>query len=205
MRTQFSTLTTQYLEDLLRFRQVVVEVQELLSQRKRKPLNLTEFAILYVRGGRRVPLWIRSIAYKKSQHLNGNDDLELSQIQDICELLKDKISYFSVVPKTKIGVLSLYLAGQLVARGQSLSDFAGVSLATAHNWLRKSADVGILEVFHSGHEIFYLHLDLIETVLEGYSSPIGQTRTRLQSDLSELRNRSDWLAESSIANFYGFQ
>jgi len=205
MRSQFSALLGQYRDDLLRYRRVVLQVQEMLIQRRRKPLNLAEFAILHVRGGRRVPLWIRSLDLKPAQNLRDDQELELGQIQENYDALKEKISYFAVVPKTKTGVLSLFLAGNIVARGQSLADFAGISLATAHNWLRRSVDIGILDLFHSGHEIFYLNLDLIEIALDGQGVPTGQTKSRLQSDLNELRNRKDWLAESSIANFYGFQ
>lgn len=205
MRSQFSTLLGQYREDLYKFRTLVVQVQEMLSQRKRKPLNLAEFAVLHVRGGRRIPLWIRSIDLKQADSSQLRQELAMSQIQEHYDLLKEKITYFSVVPRTKCGLLSLFLAGQIVARGQSLADFAGVSLATAHNWLRKSVDAGILEIFHSGHEIFYLNLDLIEIALAGYAAPTGETKIRLQSDLNQLRNRRDWLAESAIANFYGFQ
>jgi hypothetical protein len=50
-----------------------------------------------------------------------------------------------------------------------------------------------------------LNLDLIELCLVGRKTKQGAFRIGFLSDLNALRARRDWLAESSIANFYGSQ
>ena len=61
MTSLISAQLDNYMNNLARFRNAYFVAREKYSSRNSRELNLAEFAILHSRGGRRLPLWVRTI------------------------------------------------------------------------------------------------------------------------------------------------
>lgn len=192
----------QFLSSLNHFRNVYLEVNESQVARNKTPLNIPEFALLHVRGGRRVPLWIRSIRSKTPKADSQFFETKSGDIQKLFIQVLEAIRYFRVIPSTRSATLASYVSGNLIASAKSLADFAGIGVSTAHVWLRKCHEIGLLHVFSTSHEIYYINVTLIELVLTGREAKGGLFQLKILADLEKLRARKDWLAESAVLSFY---
>lgn len=200
MPLQLWDLLTIHLRALMRFRGTYLRAQEVMANRGR--FNIPEFAMVHTRGGRRVPLWMKNIDAEVINSSSNLPALELSQLQDYYAQILDSIKYFAIVPKTKASILAQYLIGAVCGSAQQLSDFAGVSLSTAHNWLRECSEIKILMDFRSAHEVFYLHPSLIELALTNRITKNGNFKIEFNKSIELLYDRRNWLEESKLASFY---
>ncbi len=207
MTAQISVHLDNYLAYLLGFRFAYFTAREKLASQRGKEINLAEFAILHSKGGRRLPLWIRSIhdEPKRNGGTPARSDglINKYDLRDFYDSLVEQISRYKIVPKTRIETLASYLAGQVSARVSTLADFAGIGTSTARNWLRLCAEHQILEPFHTMHESFFLNVRLIELTIDGNLKSSAYFEANFAKDLAALRKRRDWIAESPIGYFYG--
>ncbi len=197
-------LADNYCKQLLKFRGVFLGVQNELQSRGRTRLNIAEFVIGYSRGGRRFPLWMINIDASIYGRPFSIDDLTTHGLRDYYSKMLGLVKNRKLVPNSKAAILAAYLSGKICATAASLSEFAGIGISTAHIWLKRSAEIGILEKFQTYHEIFYLNPRLIELALTGTNEMDERFATGIVQGIAELRKRRDWLSESSIFSFYGF-
>lgn len=200
MQLELWDLFSNYQRNLMKFRGVYLGTSRIMVNRGR--FNVAEFAMVYTRGGRRVPQWMKTFDTRELNARSGMPDLEISQIEDLFVDLRENIRYFALVPNTKANILAEYLAGTVCATAQSLSDFAGISLSTARSWLSKCSDRNLLCDFRSKHETFYLNANLIELALTGQVNTISFFKTEFQKSLELLFAKRNWLDESKLASFY---
>lgn len=193
-----------YCKQLLKFRGIFLGVQNELQFRGRTRLNIAEFVLGYSRGGRRFPLWMANIDASIYGRPFSVDDLTSHGLRDFYSKTLERVNDRKLVPKTKAPTLAAYLSGRICASAASLSEFAGIGISTAHIWLKRSAEIGILEIFQTYHEVFYLHPRLIEIALTGSNQADDRFVSGITRGIAELRQRGDWLAESPIFSFYGF-
>jgi len=163
--------------------------------------NLCELSILVNRGGRRVPTWMNRNLDRNPDALKLFDSLLpiTSQLLfDHRQHLRRQLLQARVVPRTKAPVLATFLASSVCATAESLVLHAGLTRKTARAWLSKAEQSGLLQIFSTGHEVFYLNLELLCIVAEGQLIHPGFRAARI-SEMRDLRSRRDWLNNSRLA------
>jgi len=199
MTSLISAQLDNYMNNLARFRNAYFVAREKYSSRNSRELNLAEFAILHSRGGRRLPLWVRTIELSSSLECV----ITKHELRDFYDHLVEQIGKYKIVPKTRVEILASYLAGQISAGVTTLADYAGIGTSTARNWLRNCAEHEILEPFHTFHESYFLNVNLIGLVIDGNQKISDYFAANFARDLASLRKRKDWLNESQLGYFYG--
>lgn len=178
-----------------------LQIQLALALENRRVGNLCEVVILLQRGGRRVPYWLnRSSNFIETAHeiLSAIPALTNQVLFESRESLRARMLVDGVVPRTKSRIFATFLATNVCATPESLVEQVGLSVKTARRWLAKAEKAELLHCFSSGHELFYLNLDLLQLLIEGQVSD-GVFRIMRGRELRELRGRKDWLEQSRIA------
>lgn len=199
-----SQVVAGYLTQLMKFRGTLLGVQKDLQARGRPQLNLAEFVLGYCRGGRRFPIWMLKIDDSIHSRPYSIDNLTAHGLRDFYDTVLDLLSKSEVVPKTKCPTLAAYLTGKMCATASTLSQFAGISNSTAHVWLKRCSEIGILERFQTVHEFFYFNPRLIELTIIGFNSDDERFTGEIRREIAELRKRRNWFEQSPSFSFYGF-
>ena len=201
MQRNFEYQSDSYLATLMDYRARYLAARARFSAKKMGQPNIPELAVLLARGGMRLPQWLKSVNVELEnlrQPLQHFDERDLHHHFD---RVRRQLLINRVVPKTKIDLLTSYLCGQTCATALSLCSFAGIAKSTAHKWLGRCAVIGLVEIFQTVHEVFYLQPQLIQLVLIGTSDSQSLFRTDFNRDLSQLRARRDaWLQTSKLAH-----
>lgn len=199
METDFNLLASSHVTKLEIFRGYYLGVMEHLSRERLGKVNSAELAVLLTRGGRRIPTWMRSMSTKEVNLDFPLQELTEQQLHRYFAELQATLLLHRVVPKTKITLFATYLAGHVCANGESLTRFAGIAKSTAHKWLSRCTEFGLLEIFQTEHEIYYVHPALMQLVMVGSTEQKHLYRHEFMLDLAELRRRSRfWLQRSRL-------
>lgn len=168
------------------------------SDRRRGRLNAAELAILTTRRGVGVMSWISSF-----QHSIIDRDRvpEVHQLLEHYERTLDHVLAARIVPKTKAPILALHLSLTLCVTANSLMNFVGLAKSTAHKWMQRCSDAGLLLEFLSGYESYFVNVKLLALVLAHNPTMETHEEELLRLDVLQLRGRINWLAESRVANF----
>lgn len=199
METDFKILTSSHIAQLMTFRGLYLGAMERLKSRRLGRVNIVELVVLLTRGGRRVPLWLRTLDSNEANVEFPLQELNELEVHKYFENLCFQLRIHRVVPRTKHRLFASYLSGQVCATAASLTAFAGISKSTAHKWLYRCVEFKLLNVFETGHEIFYIQPALVQLVIVGTTEPKHVFRYDFDEDLADLRRRSAfWLQRSKL-------